>query len=176
MMPFTPNPDFVRRPPIERWLQDQFREPDRRMALVGMGGFGKSQLAIEFAHQVHIDRPGTSVFWVHGKSRATFKESYCTLADILTLPRRHEPDVDVLTLVHDWLQRDDISPWFMVVDNADDTGVFFPDNTPNDISQSPLASYLPKSTNGKILVTSRSLDIAEKLAGRSRTILQIPAM
>ncbi|KAF6806307.1 Kinesin light chain 5 [Colletotrichum musicola] len=175
MMPFPPNPDFVHRPPIERWLQDQFGGPDRRMALVGMGGFGKSQLAIEFAHHVHEDRPGTSVFWVHGKSRATFEESYRTLADILALPRRHEPDVDVLTLVYDWLQRDDISPWFMVVDNADDAGVFFFHNR-QDKSQDPLASYLPKSTNGKILVTSRSLDAAEKLAGRSRTILQIPTM
>ncbi|KAF6810671.1 Kinesin light chain 5 [Colletotrichum plurivorum] len=175
MLPFPPNPDFVHRPPIERWLQDQFGGPDRRMALVGMGGFGKSQLAIEFAHQIHIDRPGTSVFWVHGKSRATFEESYRTLADILALPRRRELDVDVLALVRDWLQRDDISPWFMVVDNADDAGVFFFHNR-QDKSQDPLASYLPKSTNGKILVTSRSLDAAEKLAGRSRTILQIPAM
>ncbi|KAF6822492.1 Kinesin light chain 5 [Colletotrichum plurivorum] len=176
MLPFPPNPDFVHRPPVEKWMRDQYGGPDQRMALVGMGGFGKSQLAIEFAHQVHIDRPGTSVFWVHGKSRATFEESYRTLADVLALPRRREPDVDVLALVRDWLQRDDISPWFMVVDNADDTGVFFLDNTHNDISQGPLASYLPKSTNGKILVTSRSLDAAEKLAGRSRTILQIPAM
>ncbi|KAF6782559.1 Kinesin light chain 5 [Colletotrichum sojae] len=176
MLPFPPNPDFVHRPPVEKWMRDQYGGPDQRMALVGMGGFGKSQLAIEFAHQVHIDRPGTSVFWVHGKSRATFEESYRTLADILALPRRHEPEVDVLALVRDCLQRDDISPWFMVVDNADDTGVSFLDNNHNDISQGPLASYLPKSTNGKILVTSRSLDAAEKLVGRSRTILQIPTM
>ncbi|KAH6989185.1 kinesin light chain 3 [Ilyonectria sp. MPI-CAGE-AT-0026] len=176
MVPFPPNPDFVHRPPIEQWMKDQYGRLDRRMALVGMGGFGKSQLAIEFAHQTHADRPGTSVFWVYGNSKATFKESYRALADILALPRRHEPDIDVLALVRDRLQRDDIGPWLMVVDNADDAGVFFLDKGHDNISQDPLASYLPKSINGKILVTSRSLDTAEKLVGNSRAMLRIPVM
>ncbi|KAJ0306108.1 hypothetical protein Brms1b_010559 [Colletotrichum noveboracense] len=175
MVPFPPNPYFVHRPPIERWMRDQYGRPDRRMALVGMGGFGKSQLAVEFAHQVHADKPGTSVFWVHGNSRATFEESYRALADVLALPRRHEPEVNVLALVRDWLQRDDISPWLMVVDNADDTSVFL-DKGHDNISQDSLASYLPKSINGKILITSRSLDVAEKLAGDSRVIRRIPVM
>lgn len=113
---------------------------------------------------------------MHGKSRATFEESYRALADVLELPRRHEPEVDILALIRDWLQRDDIGPWFMVVDNADDAGVFFLDKKHDGVSKAPLASYLPKSTNGKILVTSRSLDVAEKLAGNSRVIFRIPAM
>ncbi|KAJ4235454.1 hypothetical protein NW757_013525 [Fusarium falciforme] len=176
MVPFTPDPDFVHRPTIEKWIQDQYSQPGRRMALVGMGGFGKSQLAIQFAHRVYADEPGTSVFWVHGSSKATFEESFRALADILALPRRHEPEVDVLALVRDWLQRDDISPWLMVVDNADDIGLFFSDKGHDDASQDPLASYLPKSTKGKILVTSRSLDAAEKLVGSSRATLRIPIM
>jgi hypothetical protein len=109
---------------------------------------------------------------VQGNSRATFEKSYRALADVLVLPRRHEPDVDVLALVRDWLQKDDTGPWLMVVDNADDKGVFFFDKA----SQDPLASYLPKSINGKILVTSRSLDAAEKLVGKIQAIVQIPAM
>jgi hypothetical protein len=40
MVPFFPDPDFVHRPAIEQWMQDQYARPDRRMALVGMGGFG----------------------------------------------------------------------------------------------------------------------------------------
>jgi hypothetical protein len=40
MVPFTPNPDFVHRPAIEKWMQDQYGQPGQRIALVGMGGFG----------------------------------------------------------------------------------------------------------------------------------------
>jgi hypothetical protein len=40
MVPFTPDPDFVHRPVIEKWMHDQYNKPNQRMALVGMGGFG----------------------------------------------------------------------------------------------------------------------------------------
>ena len=40
IVPFPPDPDFVQRPAIWRWMKDQYSEPARRMALVGMGGFG----------------------------------------------------------------------------------------------------------------------------------------
>ncbi|KAJ4175526.1 hypothetical protein NW755_014870, partial [Fusarium falciforme] len=127
------------------------------------------------ARSIQPTRPANGLGW-HGSSKATFEESFRALADILALPRRHEPEVDVLALVRDWLQRDDISPWLMVVDNADDTGLFFLDKGHDDVSQDLLASYLPKSTKGKILVTSRSLDAAEKLVGSSRATLRIPVM
>ncbi|KAM0268252.1 hypothetical protein ACHAQH_010010 [Verticillium albo-atrum] len=176
IVPFPPDADFVQRPAIWGWMNDQYAESARRMALVGMGGFGKSQLAIQFTHQVHTDSPNTSIFWVHGNSKATFEESYRAVADVLALPRRHDPDVNVLALVRNWLQRSDVSPWLMVIDNADDVDVFFPKDGGDDGTHSPLASYLPKTTKGKILVTSRSRDAAEKLTGSTKAILQIPVM
>lgn len=115
---------------------------------------------------------------MRGNSRATFEDSYRTLADVLALPRRHDPEIYVPALVRDWLQRDDISPWLMVLDNADDASIFYSEKGHDDGSRGKelLASYLPKSVNGKILVTSRSLDAAEKLAGSSRAIFRIPIM
>ncbi|KAF4341603.1 kinesin light chain 3 [Fusarium beomiforme] len=176
MVPFTPDPDFVHRPSIEKWMQEQYSEGAQRMALVGMGGFGKFKLAIQFAHKIHKDGAGTSVFWVHGASKATFEESYRALADLLALPRRHESKIDVLALVRDFLQRDDVQPWLMVLDNADDINVFFHDKGHNDVSQNLFASYLPKTAKGKILVTSRSLDAAERLVGSSKVTFRIPIM
>ncbi|CAG7556414.1 unnamed protein product [Fusarium equiseti] len=168
MIPFTPDPDFIHRPSIEEWMNDQFFRPIQRMALVGMGGFGKSKLAIQFGHQVFTDS-GSSVFWVYGGNKAAFEESYRALADLLDLPRRHESEVNILALVRDWLQRDDIHPWFLIVDNADDSKSFFS-------GEDSLASYLPKSTRGKVLVTSRSLDTAQRLVGNTKGIYRIHNM
>lgn len=40
----------------------------------------------------------------------------------------------------------------------------------------PIALYLPKSDNGKILFTLRSWDATEKLTGNGKMILRIPAI
>ncbi|KAL1855871.1 hypothetical protein VTK73DRAFT_8451 [Phialemonium thermophilum] len=173
VVPFPPDPDFVQRPALWRWMAEQYSRPGQRMALVGMGGFGKSQLAIHFAHHVQAENPGTSVFWVRGNSRVTFEESYRTLAGVLALPRRHDPEVDVLALVREWLQRDDVGPWLLILDNADDAHVFYPGES---AVETPLASYLPKSPDGKIFVTSRSLDAALPLVGTNKAIRHVPVM
>ncbi|WYZ38367.1 hypothetical protein EsH8_III_000281 [Colletotrichum jinshuiense] len=82
-------------------------------------------MAIQFAYQVHAASPATSIFWVRSSTEATFEESYRSIADTLALPRRHESGVNVLALVRDWLQRKDVSPWLMIVDNADDVEILF---------------------------------------------------
>ncbi|TLD20568.1 hypothetical protein PspLS_08274 [Pyricularia sp. CBS 133598] len=60
------------------------------------------------AHEIHRISPENSIFWVHASTRATFEESYRSIADVLALPRRHDPDVNVLALIRDWLQRKDL--------------------------------------------------------------------
>ncbi|KAK2599970.1 hypothetical protein QQS21_005272 [Conoideocrella luteorostrata] len=171
ILPFPQDPDFVARPVIQKWIHEQLVGTASRIALTGMGGFGKSQIAIEVAHEVHRSSPEKSVFWVHGRTKATFVESYQSLADKLALPRRHDPKVNILPLVRDWLQRDDVSPWLIILDNADEFDVFF-----GQTESSPLASYLPKTGNGKVLVTSRNLNVAERLTGSHITIMQLHTM
>ncbi|KAK1839854.1 Kinesin light chain 5, partial [Colletotrichum chrysophilum] len=172
VVPFPSDPDFVSRSDIWTWIEERHAGPESRFALVGMGGFGKSQMAIQFAHRLHATSPKTSVFWVHGSTKATFEESYRSIADVLALPRRHDPDVDVLVLVRDWLQREDVSPWLMIIDNVDDIQMLFSKRN----SEKPITSYLPKRENSKILITSRSSDAAERLTGNVRMIYTVPAM
>ncbi|KAF6806860.1 Kinesin light chain 5 [Colletotrichum plurivorum] len=171
LVPFPSDPDFVNRSDIWTWMERQYSGPESRFALVGLGGFGKSQMAIQFAHRLHATSPKTSVFWVHGSTRATFEESYRSVADVLALPRRHDSDVNVLVLVRDWLQREDVSPWLMVIDNADDIQMLFSKN-----DNETYLSYLPKRENSKILITSRSWDAADKLTGNGRMIFRVPIM
>ncbi|KAH6995530.1 P-loop containing nucleoside triphosphate hydrolase protein [Ilyonectria sp. MPI-CAGE-AT-0026] len=190
-LPFERDPDFVDRPDIMTWIKDRYTSPVGRMALVGMGGFGKSQLAIQFAHHARDTSPQTSIFWVHASSKPRFEEAYRSIADNLQLPRRNDPSIDILGLVRDWLQREEAGPWLMVLDNVDDVNLFYPNSSagrdgaachPADENpaalgmQRPLAAFLPKRRDGIILITSRSMDVAEKLTGSHKAIYRIAAM
>ncbi|KAL7921812.1 hypothetical protein ACQKWADRAFT_294513 [Trichoderma austrokoningii] len=178
-IPFPRDLDFVDRPALREWLEEQYNaSPARRIALVGMGGFGKSQIAIEFAYRVHIASPETSVFWIHGGTEAKFEESYRSLANTLTLPDRHDPNTNVLALVRDWLQSAESPPWLIILDNADEMETLFPPRSQDGESQrEPLASYLPKTGNGKIVITSRNRSVAERLTGGGhKSIQEVPTM
>ncbi|KAL0929601.1 Kinesin light chain 5 [Colletotrichum truncatum] len=176
VVPFASDPGFVSRPKIWEWMERQYAGPESRFGLVGLGGFGKSQMAIQFAYHVQAASSETSVFWVRGSTNATFEESYRSIADVLALPRRHDPGANVAALVRDWLQRDDAGAWLMIVDNVDDVTLLLSKDGVDDSTPTPIASYLPNSDNGKILFTSRSRDAAERLTGTGKTILEVPVM
>jgi hypothetical protein len=103
----------------------------------------KSQLAIQFVCYVRDKFPTTSILWVHGASWDTFEASYRTIAETLLLPGRTNPEVNLLALVRDWLQKVDGNPFLMVIDNADNVGIYSGDTTNGE----GLASYLPKSSS-----------------------------
>lgn len=58
----------------------------------------------------------------------------------------------------------------MIVDNADNMDTFFSSGS------RPIASYFPKSALGKILITSRSVDVAERLTGTEKAIKRLGVM
>ncbi|KAH7092332.1 kinesin light chain 1 [Paraphoma chrysanthemicola] len=179
-LPFAPDPDFVDRPEMLAWLRDKCAGPGARAALVGLGGVGKSQLAIQYANSIHESNPHAFVFWVHASTRARFDETYRAIADRLQLPGR-DSQANVLRLVGDWLRDEANGRWVMVLDNVDDAKTFFPprkrqrDEADNG-AQTPLAMYLPQSRNGTILVTSRNKDVAARLVGGYNKIKEVLAM
>ncbi|KAF1964201.1 TPR-like protein [Bimuria novae-zelandiae CBS 107.79] len=180
-VPFAPDPDFVDRPEIVAWVRDRCAGPGARAALVGLGGVGKSQLAIQYAHSIRDASLQTFVFWVHASTRARFEEAYRDIADRLQLPGRSDPKTDVLWLVSNWLRHETNGRWVIVLDNVDDVEIFFPSrkrrrNEADASAQTPLATYLPQSRNGVILVTSRSKDAAARLAGGYNKIREVLAM
>ena len=113
---------------------------------------------------------------MHASSRARFKEAYQDIAERLKLPGRDDPQQSVLRLVHRWLSDDENGPWLMVIDSADDSRTLF-SGQPADVSgtEKSLASYIPKTGRGSVLVTSRSLDAAERLVGDDATY-PVPVM
>lgn len=59
----------------------------------------------------------------------------------------------------------------MILDNADDGDVFF-----SREGEEVLASWLPKTGPGKILITSRNFSVAERLTGSRKSTTEIPRM
>src|SRR5262249_8710871 len=66
LIPYSRNPAFVGRAAEMARLADLLARPHAVVAICGLGGVGKTQLATEFAHQCAEDRAGWpgGVFWV----------------------------------------------------------------------------------------------------------------
>ncbi|OBT60411.1 hypothetical protein VE03_10205 [Pseudogymnoascus sp. 23342-1-I1] len=175
-VPFSQDEHFIGREDILDQLdiggQQGAPKKHRRHALVGLGGVGKSQIAIEYAYRARKHHPQISVFWIHASTKTRFEQAYQEIAERLELPGRSDPKANVLRLVYNWLSDEANGQWHMVLDNVDDGRVFFGSNdvvrgvSPHDQatdSQPPLETFLPQSRNGLILITSRNLTAASNL-------------
>ena len=124
------------------------------------------------------------MFWVHAGTQARFKEGYTRIAEATRMDGWDNPKADLLRLVRNWLCDESNGRWVMIVDNADDSGVFFPPY--NRLQTNPassldpqaesLSDFLPQSLNGSILITSRSRDVAFRLTGSYTNIVRVDPM
>ncbi|TMC16968.1 MAG: tetratricopeptide repeat protein, partial [Chloroflexi bacterium] len=159
-MPFSPNIFFTGRESELLQLEHLF-EHNKRIAITqpisisGLGGIGKTQLALEYAHRryPHIYR---SVLWVNAADKATLEASYLSLAHLLQLPEKSEREVDrIVQAVKIWLE--ERSHWLLILDNADDFEL--------------TCSYLPARPLGHILLTTRS-----QIVGSLAALIQVETM
>ncbi|KAH8648162.1 P-loop containing nucleoside triphosphate hydrolase protein [Tricladium varicosporioides] len=173
-VPFDKDPDFVGRQDILEALELQFsqRESHKRVVLVGLGGVGKSQIAIEFSHRLRSQDLQTWVFWVHASTTERFEQGYRAIAAALELPGWNDPKTDILGLVWRWLSDIRSGYWFLILDNADDTDIFssMPGKELEQRSR-PLSSYIPQTVTGSVLLTTRDRRVASWLStGYASTI------
>ena len=135
------------------------------MTIYGLGGCGKSALAIEFAYHV-ATRRARLVFWVPAISRESFETAYRDIGARLRIPGIADDNADVKKLVQTTLGSDDMPDWLMIVDNADDHDVLL-GATDNTLKPVRLRDHLPRSSRGTILFTTRSRKLAEALTPSS---------
>ncbi|KAK4444370.1 P-loop containing nucleoside triphosphate hydrolase protein, partial [Podospora aff. communis PSN243] len=162
IVPYNQNTDFVARAGILNDLQQQLGfgqrggTPRSRVALYGLGGVGKTQIALAYMCWLQEECPEVSVFWVHASSAERFRQDYVSIAQKCQIPGHDDPKAEALTLVKTWLKSKDRGRWLMVIDNADDAELF--SQTGN------LDQWVPECPHGSVLVTTRN-----KVAGSSLT-------
>jgi tetratricopeptide (TPR) repeat protein len=161
-IPFLRNRRFIgRTSTLEELEQKLFVDQDtQQVALVGLGGIGKTQTALEFAYRVKEGWTDYSIFWIPALSMESMEQSYSDIARILKIPQSTDDD-DVKEVVKQYLSTDTAGKWLLVVDNADDANILFG----NGQQAHGIIEYLPQSETGLILFTSRHQEVATKLAG-----------
>ncbi|KAK1641365.1 kinesin light chain [Colletotrichum phormii] len=164
IVPFGRNENFVGRDAIltrllERIPPSANKDACQRTAIIGLGGIGKTQVAIEAAYRVRDAHPDCSVFWVPAVNTVMFENAYREIGRALNIQDIEDDQADIKGLVKAILERNNSNSWLLIVDNADDTELLF--------TSSKLTSYLPSSRKGSILLTTRNHQAAARF---SRTL------
>ncbi|KAF1823917.1 TPR repeat protein [Dissoconium aciculare CBS 342.82] len=155
-VPFPKNYDFVGRhielATLERRL---FVDRDcQTMAVFGLGGMGKTQIVLRLAYDVAAQRPDTSIFWIPALSTETFSRAMKEMADLLGIRAAPDGNPDsLLMLVKQRLSSSYAGKWLLIVDNADDMKIV-----------DGLREYLPISDTGMTVFTTRTADVAQRVA------------
>ncbi len=141
-VPYHRNPFFTGREVILSQLLDYLTKKatalSRPQAISGLGGVGKTQIAVEYAYRYRDAY--RYVLWANAATRETLIADYTMLASRLHLPQQNEPDQGKLAAaVMRWLSEH--SDWLLILDNADDLDM--------------TCSFLPSNYEGHVLMTTR---------------------
>ncbi len=110
----------------------------RSYVLHGLGGIGKTQIAVEYAYR-HAQEY-TAVFWIGAETPESLASSFLSIATLLGLPEHQESDQGrIAAAVRRWLSTH--RQWLLIWDNVEDLDL--------------LSSFLPPARQGAMLFTTR---------------------
>ncbi|EED12703.1 kinesin light chain, putative [Talaromyces stipitatus ATCC 10500] len=158
MVSLDRNPRFVGREDELTKLEEfiTLNDGPRRIAITGLGGVGKTQVALELAYRIRDRDTECSIFWIPCTSYAMIEQAFLHIAQILG-----PPDVDpaeVKERIQTYLSTEIAGKWLLIFDNADDTEMWLAGN-----NTSALEDFLPQSEHGHILFTTRNGELAVDL-------------
>ena len=143
-VPFRRNPLFTGREETLRCLHEGFHADKisrflSSRALTGLGGVGKTQIALEYAYRYREDYQ--AVLWVRAETYEILLSDLVALAEPLYLSERHEQEQQrVLEAVKRWLGNH--GGWLLILDNIEEVAL--------------IADLLPSADQGHLLLTTRS--------------------
>ncbi|KAI9861251.1 MAG: hypothetical protein M1813_005424 [Trichoglossum hirsutum] len=115
--------------------------------LLGMGGQGKSQVALEYCRVARTSGRFQAIFWIDASSPNTVSRGFEMITAKISGAGREFNDIESkIAFVRETLARWR-SPWLMVFDNYDQPSEF-----------KNITAYLPRGETGAVLFTSRHAD------------------
>jgi UDP-2,3-diacylglucosamine pyrophosphatase LpxH len=164
ILPFSQNNRFVGRESQLTELEEKLfgGKKSTVVAIVGPGGTGKSQLALEFAYRTRQNKKNYSVFWMDSSNIDSLDQSCTLIARKLGIPGLDDEKADVKQLVKDYLSSNDAGQSLLVFDNAD--SVSLGSVGLSKARAADLRDYLPRSEQCRILLTTISNTTAKSLA------------
>ncbi|KAI3015357.1 hypothetical protein CBS147347_11230 [Aspergillus niger] len=160
MVPFRRNPRFAGREreiiKIEELLLQQ--NGPSKIAICGLGGVGKTQIALELAYRMRNRDPKCSICWITCTSYESVEQAYMNIGSKLKIT--DIKPAEVKEKVKAYLSQESAGKWLVIFDNADDMGMW----SKNDTTDTVFTDFLPESEQGHILFTTRSRKVAAKLA------------
>ncbi|KAL8917580.1 MAG: hypothetical protein Q9208_007863 [Pyrenodesmia sp. 3 TL-2023] len=177
LLPFSRDEQFVGRESQLQSIAASF-QTQTRVAVSGIGGVGKSQVAIEYSYRFKENHPAAHVLWVYGGNIARFYQGYKRIAQSLEIPGWDDPEVSILELVCSWLSNT-TSSYLLVVDNADNIDHWWPGKYKSggslDDPSKNLSRYLPDGKNNiNLLITTRDNRVASRLAKATKPVVLQP--
>jgi hypothetical protein len=112
-------------------------------AIKGLGGIGKTQIAVEYAYRAREQGRYTHALWVNAASEEAIMTCFLLLANLLPdFPARNETDQrKLVAAIKHWLEQCK-QEWLLIFDNADDLAL--------------AQQYFPHQGKGSILLTTRA--------------------
>jgi tetratricopeptide (TPR) repeat protein len=141
-IPFDRNPDFTGRDSLLADLQEDLTDKEENkhvQAIYGLGGVGKTQTAVEYAHRFR-ERYAV-VYWIRAEETASIWVDYANLARAIGLDLAEDAPLEtVREKLRNHLARR--SDYLLIFDNAS--------------APSTLQDFIPRPCRGAVLITSRN--------------------
>ncbi|KAH8588759.1 hypothetical protein B0O99DRAFT_524437 [Bisporella sp. PMI_857] len=173
IVPFDRNLNFIGRKTQLAEVEEKLFVGGRttKVAIIGLGGIGKTQLVLELVYRIRDKYKNCLVIWIPATNIESLHQAYLDIARQLKIPGSDEDKADAKKLVQGYLSKESAGRWLLVFDNADDVSMWTTQSGPGS---GRLIDYLPRSEQGCIVFTTRDRKIAVKLAHRN--VVKVPEM
>lgn len=158
-VPYRRNPFFTGRKEYLETLHQylnvyQINTPPQPYAISGLGGFGKTQLVIEYSYSYALEY--SAILWIRAENVENIITSFLNIAELLHLPEHQNEDQQyIVAAVQNWLMTHD--QWLLIWDNLENMEL--------------LTHYLPTVYKGAVLITTRY-----QILGNIALGLELPPM
>ncbi|KAL6235104.1 hypothetical protein BDW75DRAFT_148836 [Aspergillus navahoensis] len=151
-VPFPRNQDFVGRKDEIEQLQSQIlsQEGPKTIAMFGLGGIGKTDLAVELAYRMRDKDREYSFFWISCANMASIEQGFVNISAALGTEKASPAETREYVKTR---LSCTVTKWLLLLDNVDSLDLW-----------KFLRGNLPQNEDGRILVTTRSRIVAIEAA------------